>query len=86
MLMSNWYMINTFVLNLGTATVFIFVICKLTYCIEFTKFVYLIFSFLTSRFLYLLFLNNAIVLVAYVIAVAPIVWVSSSYLDIYSNY
>ena len=42
MLMSNWYMINTFVLNLGTATVFIFVICKLTYCIEFTKFVYLI--------------------------------------------
>ena len=23
MLMSNWYMINTFVLNLGTATVFI---------------------------------------------------------------
>ena len=45
MLMSNWYMINTFVLNLGTATVFIFVICKLTYCVEFTKFVYLIFSF-----------------------------------------
>ena len=45
MLMSNWYMINTYVLNLGTATVFIFVICKLTYCIEFTKFVYLIFSF-----------------------------------------
>ena len=45
MLMSNSYMINTFVLNLGTATVFIFVICKLTYCIEFTKFVYLIFSF-----------------------------------------
>ena len=45
MLMSNWYMINTFVLNLGTATVFIFVICKLTYCIEFTKFVYLIFFF-----------------------------------------
>ena len=45
MLMSNWYMINTFVLNLGTATVFSFVICKLTYCIEFTKFVYLIFSF-----------------------------------------
>ena len=45
MLMSNWYLINTFVLNLGTATVFIFVICKLTYCIEFTKFVYLIFSF-----------------------------------------
>ena len=43
MLMSNWYMINTFVLNL-TATVFIFVICKLTYCIEFTKFVDLIFS------------------------------------------
>ena len=45
MLMSNWYMIYTFVLNLGTATVFIFVIGKLMYCIEFTKFVYLIFSF-----------------------------------------
>ena len=45
MLMSNWYMINTFVLNLGTATVFIFVSCKLTYCIEFAKFVYLIFPF-----------------------------------------
>ena len=58
MLMSNWYMINTFVLNLGTTTVFIFVICNLTYCIEFTKFVYLIIFFLTSGFLYLLFLNN----------------------------
>ena len=45
MLMSNWYMISTFVLNLGTATVFICVICELAYCIEFTKFVYLIFSF-----------------------------------------
>ena len=66
MLMSNWYMINTFVLNLGTATVFIFVSCKLTYCIELTKFVYLICSFLTSRFLYLLFLNNVVVLVAYI--------------------
>ena len=58
MLMSNCYMINTFVLNLGTAAVFIFVICKLTYCIEFTKFVYLNFLSLTSRFLYLFFLNN----------------------------
>ena len=30
MLMSNWYMINTFVSNLGTATYyFFFVICKL---------------------------------------------------------
>ena len=86
-LMSNWYMIITFVLNLGTATVFIFVICKLTYCIEFTKFVYFFFFLsLTSRFLYLLFLNNVVVLVAYVIAVAPIVWVSRSYLDIYRNY
>ena len=37
MLMSNWYMINNFVSNLGTATVLVFVICKLTYCIEFTK-------------------------------------------------
>ena len=45
----NWYMINTFVLNLGTATVFIFVICKLTYCIEFTKFVYIIFSFFDQQ-------------------------------------
>ena len=34
MLMSNWYMINIFVLNLGTATVFILIICKLTYCID----------------------------------------------------
>ena len=38
MLMSNWYIINTFMSNLGTATVLVFVICKLTYCIEFTKF------------------------------------------------
>ena len=30
---------NAFVLNLVTATVLIFVICKLTYCIEFAKFV-----------------------------------------------
>ena len=37
MLMSNWYMINTFVSNLGTATVLLFAICKLTYCIEFAK-------------------------------------------------
>ena len=87
MLMPNWYMINTFVLNLGTTTVFIFVICKLTYCIGFTKSVYLIiFFYLTSRFLYLLFLNNVVFLVAYVIAAAPIVWVSRSYLDIYRNY
>ena len=43
MLMSNC-MINTFVSNLGAATVLVFVICKLTYCIAFTKFVY-IFSF-----------------------------------------
>ena len=33
MLMSNWYMINTFVSNLETATVLVFVICKLTYSI-----------------------------------------------------
>ena len=39
MLMSNWYIISTFVLNLRTARVLIFVICKLTFCIEFTKFV-----------------------------------------------
>ena len=61
MLMSNWCMINTFVLNLGIATVFIFIACKLTYCIEFAKFVYLIFSFFDQyRFLYLLFLNNVL--------------------------
>ena len=81
-------MINTFVSNLGTVTVLAFVICKLTYCIALNKFVYIFLS-LTSRFLYLLFLNN-VVLVAYVIAVAPIVWVSRSYLviilDIYRNY
>ena len=85
MLMSNWYMINTFVSNLGTATVIVFVICKSTYCIEFTNFFKFVFLSLTSRFLYLLFLNN-VVLVAYVIAVTPIVWVSSRYLDIYRNY
>ena len=45
MLMSNWYMINTFVSNLGTATVLVFVTCKLTYCIEFTKFVYIFFPY-----------------------------------------
>ena len=77
MLMSNWYMINTFVSNLGNATVLLF-FCKLTYCIEFTKFDYFFLS-LISGFLYLLFLNNVVVLVAYVIAVAPIVWVSRSY-------
>ena len=49
MLISNWYMINTFVLNLGTAMVLIFVICRLTYCIEFTKFVYLFFSFFDQK-------------------------------------
>ena len=32
-------MINTFVLNLGSVTVLIFVICKLTNYIEFIKFV-----------------------------------------------
>ena len=36
--MLNWYMINTFVSNLRTATVILFAICKLTYCIKFTKF------------------------------------------------
>ena len=43
MVMSNWSMIYAFVLNLVTTTVLILVICKLTYCIEFTKFVYFIF-------------------------------------------
>ena len=86
MLMSNWCMINTFVSNLGTAPVILFIICKLTYCIKFTKFLKFIFLSLTSRFLYSLFLNNVVVLVAYVIAVTPIVWVSRRYLDIYSNY
>ena len=38
MLMPNWYMNNTFVSNLRTATVILFAICKLTYCIKFTKF------------------------------------------------
>ena len=85
MLMFN-YVIKTFVTNLGTVTVLVFVICKLTFCIEFIKFVYLFFHSLTSRFLYLIFLNNVVVLVAYVIAVAPIVLVSRSYLDIYRNY
>ena len=86
MSMSNWYMINNFVSNLGTATVILFPICKLTYCIEFTKFIKFIFLSLTSRFVYLLCLNNVVVLVAYVIAVTPIVWVSRRYLDIYRNY
>ena len=81
--MSIWYMIKTFVSILGTATVLVFVICKLPYCIEFTKFNYFFLS-LTSRFL--VFLNNDFVLVAYVIAVANIVWGSKSYLDIYRNY
>ena len=65
MLMSNWYMITTFVSNLGTATVILFAICKLTYCIEFTKLLKFIFLSLISRFLCLLFLNNVVVLVAY---------------------
>ena len=86
MLISKCYMINTFVTNLGTATVILFSICKLTYCLEFTKFLKFTFLSLTSRFLYLLFFNNVVVLVAYVIAVTPIVWVSRRYLDIYKNY
>ena len=85
MLMSNWYMINTLVSNLGSATVILFAIYKLTYCIKFTNFFEFIFFSLTSR-LYLLFLNNVVVLVAYVLAVTPIVWVSRRYLDIYRNY
>ena len=60
MLMPNWYMINTFVSNLRTATVILFAICKLTYCIKFAKFKKIIFLSLTSRFLYLLFLNNVL--------------------------
>ena len=48
--MLNWYMINTFVSNLRTATVILFAICKLTYCIKFTKFKKIIFLSLTSRF------------------------------------
>ena len=60
MLMPNWYMINTFVSNLRTATVILFAICKLTYCIKFTKLKKIIFLSLTSRFLYLLFLNNVL--------------------------
>ena len=79
-------MINTFVSNLGTATVIVFVICKLTYRIAFTNFLKFVFLSLTSRFLYFLFLNNVVVLVAYVIAVTPIVWVTRRYLDIYRNY
>ena len=86
MLMSNFYMINTFVSNLGTVTVILFAICKLTYCIEFSKFLKFIFLSLTSRFLYLLFMNNVVVLVAYAIAVTPIVCASRRYLDIYRNY
>ena len=42
------------------------------YCIEFAEFVHF-FLPLTSEFLYLLFLNHVVVLVAYVIAVTPIV-------------
>ena len=79
-------MINTLVSNLGSATEIVFAICKLTYCIKFTKFKKIIFLCLTSRFLYLLVLSNVVVLVAYVIAVTPIVWVSRRYLDIYRNY
>ena len=58
MLMSNRHMINTFVLNIGTATLLVFVIRKLKYCIEFAKKKILS---LTSRFLYLSFLNNVVV-------------------------
>ena len=86
MLMSNWYIINTFVLNLGTATVLVFVICKLTYCFEFTKFVYLFFYFFGQYIFIFNISEQCYVLVAYVIAVAPIVWVPRSYLDIYRNY
>ena len=62
---------------LSFQTLFVFVICKLTYCIEFTNFVFIFLS-LASRLLDLLFLTNVVVLVAYVIAVAPIVWASRS--------
>ena len=71
MLVSNWsYMIPTFVLNLITATVLIFVICKLTYCIEFTKFVYFFLS-LTSGYFVFVISEECYCLVVYVIAVAP---------------
>ena len=82
--MSYWYMINTFVLNLGTVTVLIFIICKLTYCIEFTENNF--FSFFNQ---WLFFLNNLVVLAACVIAIASIIVglrVSRSYLDIYRIY
>ena len=66
-----------------------FCYCNLVYCIEFTKFTkknHLLLSVI-SRFLYLLFLNNVVVLVAYVIVIVPIVWISKSiYLDIYIIY
>ena len=77
--MSNWYMINTFVSNSGTATVLFFLLF-VNYRIVFNLlnlFIYFFHS-LTSRFLYLLLLSNVVVLVAYVIAVAPIVWISRS--------
>ena len=83
MLMSNWYMINTFVLYLGTATVLVFVIFKLTYCIEFAKFVYLYFSRFYQYIFVFIISENVVVLVACVIAVASILWVSRSYFDVY---
>ena len=83
MLMFNWYMINTFLLNLGTATELIFVVCKLTYCIEFTKSVDLISFF--GQWISVSIISEECCCFGsiYVIAVAPIVWVFSSYLDIY---
>ena len=64
-------------------------ILRTIFMIVYTSFMISVIFFLlslTSRFLYLLFLNYVVVLVAYEIAVAPIVWVSRSYLDIYRNY
>ena len=56
MLMSNWNMNNTFVSNLGTFTVLVFVSCELTYCIKFTKFVYLFFPFFEQEiFVFIIF-------------------------------
>ena len=79
MLMSNWNMINTFVSNLGTSTVLVFVSCELTYCIKFTKFVYLFFPFFEQEiFVFIIFEQYVVVLIAYVKAVALIVWVSRS--------
>ena len=71
-------MINTFVSNLGTATVFVSVIVNNRIVLNLLNLFTHFFHSLTSRFLYSLFLNNVVVLVAYVIAVAPIAWVSRS--------